>query len=93
MGILNPPISEICGQMGTDSENESEHTSEWSEIEEFLNNPGTRWIRAYRQSSLSEKALILSMMDFGYSVRIERVREIYLSRRDRLGIHQPVLRT
>jgi hypothetical protein len=52
----------------------------WSDIENFLSNPGQRWIRAYNSLSKSEQALLVAMLDFSGSIGVTGLKRAYEAR-------------
>ena len=52
----------------------------WDEVSEFLRNPGTRWIKAYRKLGESERILLVAMLDFGGRVARGELRRAYEAR-------------
>lgn len=64
------PCEAVCSQ------GEAE-TPSWKDIEEFLKNPGTRWVQAYGKLSESEKTLLVAMLDFDKRVPFDELRRAY----------------
>ena len=59
----------------------------WADVRRFLDDPGTRWIRAYRALSESEKSLLLAVLDCSTGAGIDDVRKAYdVHSRDISGI-------
>lgn len=52
----------------------------WDQLQEFLNNPGKRWVQAYSGLGASAQTLLLCMLDFDGMVKIEKVRSAYQQR-------------
>jgi hypothetical protein len=57
----------------------------WQEVENFLKNPGERWIQAFRELSRSEQTLLSAMLDFEGPV-VER--ELRVSYEMRVSKHE-----
>jgi hypothetical protein len=47
-----------------DSNDGKIETFTWDDLEEFLRNPGKRWVQAYTRLSESEQTLLVAMLDF-----------------------------
>lgn len=52
----------------------------WEKVKRFLDEPGQRWITAYRNLNQSEQALLLAVLDAGDAQDEVRVREGYIAR-------------
>jgi adenylate kinase family enzyme len=52
----------------------------WEEVSHFLNNPGDRWIQAYRALSRSEQILLSTMLDFEGAILARVLRASYETR-------------
>lgn len=53
----------------------------WSDVKAFLASPETRWVRAYHKLTESEKALLLTMLDFSAGAPTGEARQAYEHRR------------
>lgn len=59
------------------SSNPDAHCATWDDVQEFLNNPGERWIQAFRKLSQSEQTLLLAMLDFEGPIAERELRAAY----------------
>ncbi len=59
------------------SDNTQAPTLTWEEVQDFLNNPGDRWIQAYRALSQSEQILLSAMLDFDGATTARALRGSY----------------
>lgn len=60
-------------------------TLTWNEVREFLNDPGERWIQAFRALSQSEQTLLSAMLDFDGPTAPKALRtsyEVRISKRE-----------
>jgi len=64
------------------SERSGQHTvcMSWDQVREFLDNPGARWIKAYRKLGESERILLVAMLDFGGRATYGDLRRAYSGR-------------
>jgi hypothetical protein len=56
----------------------------WDDIADFLSNPTTRWIQAYRKLSNSEQTLLSAMLDFAYNACSVDLKASYTRRSARI---------
>jgi hypothetical protein len=64
--VLKPP-----------SDNPEAHDVTWQAVKQFLNNPGERWIQAFRKLSQSEQTLLWAMLDFEGPIAEKELRAAY----------------
>lgn len=62
---------------GTDFSQGKEATVSWEDVEQFLKDPGTRWVQAYRKLSASEQTLLTAMLDFNARASLSGVQRAY----------------
>ena len=60
-----------------DSNEAKAKTFAWKDVEQFLQNPGKRWIQAYSKLSESEQNLLVAMLDFSTSALSGDVQKAY----------------
>ena len=62
---------------GTDFSQGKEATVSWEDVEQFLKDPGTRWVQAYRNLSASEQTLLAAMLDFNAGASLSGIQRAY----------------
>jgi len=60
-----------------DSSRGEEETISWEDVDQFLKDPGTRWVQAYRSLSASEQTLLTAILDFNAGVTFSGLRRAY----------------
>jgi hypothetical protein len=68
----------------TDSSQSKEAAVRWEDVEEFLKDPGMRWVHAYRKLGASEQTLLTTMLDFNTKVLLSHAQRAYELRCEQL---------